>query len=81
MITPSDAVKKSHEYLMRVSPNSERYTNFRVEELKNNTKEDYLVTLSYEVSGEFGFDKTREYKDFIVNKEDGKITSMMIRKI
>lgn len=79
-IEPNIAVKTAYEYLLKVSPNASKFTNFRVEEISNDKQGDYLLTLSYEVVGEFGFDKTKEYKDFKVTKE-GTVESMKIRKV
>lgn len=73
------AVKAAYEYLMGASPNSNRFSNFRLEEIQLDDKKDYLITLSYEMAGEFGFDKQREFKDFKVEK-DGTVLWMKIRK-
>lgn len=79
-IEAKDAVTKAFEYLQKVSTNTERFSNFRVEELQLDEKNNHLVTLSYEFTGEFPFEKKREFKDFVVD-QDGKILSMKIRNI
>jgi len=78
-IEAKEAVKIAYEYLMAVSQDSVRYSNFRVEEVKLNSDNNFLITLSYEYTGEFPFDKKREYKDFTVN-QDKKVVSMTMRK-
>jgi hypothetical protein len=79
-IEVKEAVKKAYEYLLTVSPEANKYSAFRVEEVKLDAEKNHLITLSYEFSGEFPFDKTRVYKDFVVNQE-GIILSMSIRKV
>jgi len=84
--TSAKIVRAAYDYLIRVllasgTPTG-KLSNFRVEELsveKTGTK-NYNVTLSYEVTGEFEFDKKREYKDFVV-QQDGTVLSMKIRNI
>lgn len=78
-IEAKEAVKIAYEYLMAVSQDSVRYSNFRVEEVKLNSENNFLITLSYEYTGEFPFDKKREYKDFTIN-QDKKVISMTMRK-
>lgn len=79
-IEAKEAVKKAFEYLMAVSQESGRFSNFRVEEVKLNAETDFLITLSYEITGEFPFDRTKEYKDFVVD-QNGKVLSMTIRRV
>lgn len=79
-IEAKEAVKKAYEYLITVSQESNRFSSFRVEEVKLDTDKNFLITLSYEFAGEFPFDKKREYKDFVVD-QGGLVTSMSIRKI
>lgn len=74
------AVKSAYEYLTSVSPDVARYTNFRVEEILRNKNGGYVITLGYDVVGEFGFDRKREYKEFKVN-DDGSVESMKIKAI
>lgn len=74
------AVRLAFEYLREVSTSPERYQNFRVEEVRTDEQDDYLITLSYDFVGEFVFDKKREYKDFKVEKT-GRVAWMKIRNI
>lgn len=80
IVDSKQAVKAAYDYLMEISPGANRFTNFRLEEINVDAKKDFLITLSYEVQGEFGFDKQKEYKDFKVNK-DGTVEWMKIRKL
>ena len=78
-------VSSSYNYLVKVllasGTSMEKLSNFRVDELsQDEDTKNYKVTLSYDVGGNFDFDKKREYKDFIV-KEDGTVVSMTIRVI
>ncbi len=78
-------VRASYDYLIKIllasGTPADRLSNFRVEELSlDDTTKNYKVTLSYDVTGSFEFDKKREYKDFVV-KPDGIVLSMSIRII
>ena len=44
-IEAKEAVKIAYEYLMAVSQDSVRYSNFRVEEVKLNSDNNFLITL------------------------------------
>jgi hypothetical protein len=79
-IEPAAAVKAAFEYLTKISPNATKFTSFRVEEMETNKEGGYTLTLSYEITGEFGFDKTKEYKQFKVTNE-GTVEWMKIRKV
>lgn len=79
-IDSTAAVKTAYEYLVKVSPNSERFSSFRLEEISTDESKDFLITISYEVAGDFGFDKKKEYKDFKVTKT-GIVEWMKIRTI
>lgn len=76
----SAAVKAAYQYLLKVSPDASRFSNFRVEEISLDSIGDgsFLITLSYEIAGDFGFDKKKEYKDFKV-QSDGNVAWMKIR--
>jgi len=78
-VDPKGAVKSAYEYLIGASPDPGRFSKFRLEEIRIDQKKDYLITLSYEVTGEFEFDRQREFKDFNVGK-DGTVLWMKIRK-
>lgn len=79
-IDASGAVKAAYEYLLKVSPTPDRFSNFRVEELRQDENKDFMVTLSYDFTGDVPFDRKREYKDFKVLK-DGTVDSMQIRTL
>jgi len=78
-IDSAGAVKAAYEYLMKASPAANKLSNFRLEEISVDENKDFLITLSYDVVGEFGFDKQREYKKFKVIK-DGSVEWMKIFK-
>ena len=79
-ISPETAVKAALDYLVKVSPDSDRLSKFNVEEIKKDQERNYIITISYEIQGEFTFDRRREYKDFKIAK-DGTVEEMTIRKI
>ncbi|OGF59298.1 hypothetical protein A3C05_03475 [Candidatus Giovannonibacteria bacterium RIFCSPHIGHO2_02_FULL_45_40] len=77
-------VRAAHVYLVNVliasGTPTDKVSGFRVEELSlDEGTKNYKVTLSYEMAGDFQFDKKREYKDFEITP-DGKVLSMKIRK-
>ncbi len=77
-------VRAAYEYLLQVlvagGTSLDKVSDFRVEELtQNKSTKAYQVTLSYEVTGQFQFDKKRELKDFDVTPA-GKVLAMRIRK-
>lgn len=60
---------------------ADKISNARIEELTlDEATQNYKVTISYDVTGNFEFDRKREYKDFIVDKES-KVLSMKIRTL
>jgi len=81
IVDSKGAVKAAYDYLMGASPNSSRFGNFRLEEIKTDEAGDFLLTLSYEITGDFGFDRQKELKDFKVTKSGGVVEWMKIRKI
>ena len=77
-------VRAAHVYLVNVliasGTPTDKVSGFRVAELSlDEGTKNYKVTLSYEMAGDFQFDKKREYKDFEITP-DGKVLSMKIRK-
>lgn len=78
------AIRAAYEYLMNAllagGVRPESTSNFRVEEVEMNEKGNFKVVLSYDVVGQFAFERERELKDFEVNKE-GVVLSMKIRKV
>ena len=77
-------IKAAYDYLLKAlsasKVGSEKLANFRVEESGLNEKGNFKITLSYEVTGEFPFDRQREFKDFEVDSKD-VVLSMKIRKV
>lgn len=80
-VDSSGAVKAAFEYLKSVAPNASRFTNFRLEEIQSDASGDFILTLSYEITGDFGFDKQKEYKEFKVKQVDGMVEWMKIKKV
>jgi hypothetical protein len=79
-ITPSEAVKAAFDYLKTVSPDSSKFSNFRVEEIAKDKDGGFTLTLGYDIAGEFGFDTKRELKQFRV-AQNGDVEWMKIRKV
>lgn len=76
------AVQTAYQYLISVSPVPKDYfSNFRLEEITENKDGKFIITLSYDVQGDFAFDKKREYKEFEVAKNGETVLSMKIRKV
>lgn len=80
-VDSAGAVKAAYEYLLKVAPNANRFANFRLEEIQSDANNDFILTLSYDIAGDFGFDKQRELKEFKVKKESGEVEWMKIRKL
>jgi len=82
--TLSLAVNGALEYLITAlaasGTSKEKISNFRLEEALTHAGGNYKITLSYDITGDFAFDKQREYKDFEVTPE-GTVLSMVIRKV
>jgi len=76
----SVAVKTAYEYLKSTSPSAGNMSNFHLEEISTDKDNYFLITLSYDEAGEFGFDKRREYKEFKVAK-GGNVVWMKIKKL
>jgi len=79
-IDSAAAVKVAYDYLIKVSPNASRFSNFRLEEIRSDEQKNYILTLSYEITGDLGFDKQKEFKEFKVTSE-GVVEWMKIRKV
>lgn len=77
-----EVVKNVYNYLLSFySPaESSKLSNFRVEEVREKEK-NIMLTLSYDIAGDFPFERKREFKDFTVDKNSKKVISMTIRKI
>lgn len=84
--TPQEIVNAAYAYMVSVMQvQASKINNARVEELvptKDDTtkKTTWNVVLSYDIVGDFAFDRTREYKQFRVD-EDGNVLDMTIKKI
>lgn len=81
MSTAKDIVTSAYKYLQEVSPNADKFTNLRVEEISKDESGDWSVTLGYEIVGDFPFEKTKELKEFKVTDSDGVVQSMKIKKL
>ena len=79
---PREVVIAAYNYLAAVLPPTQKISDVRVEELQpvkgvaEIDKMWWKVVLSYDNLGEFPFDKKREYKEFKVVDEDGKVEYM-----
>lgn len=73
--TPREIVLAAFHYLADITPPTQKVSDVRVEELQPleeaGTKF-WKVVLSYDNTGDFPFDKKREYKEFKVSSE-GKV--------
>ena len=82
--TPQEIVNAAYKYMSEImQAQAGKISNPRVEELEPRQEEDkttWNVVLSYDVSGDFPFNKTREYKQFRVDAE-GAVLDMKIKKI
>lgn len=80
-IEPKDAVMRAYKYLDSVTPN-QKIENVRIEELEPMEEgEFWSVVLSYDVRGDFTFDRKREYKEFKIDATTGDVIYMKIRKV
>ncbi|MDD4382553.1 MAG: hypothetical protein PHD49_00165 [Candidatus Shapirobacteria bacterium] len=79
---PREIVNSALTYLQEVTPSIQRISDVRLEELAPiEDGVNWRVVLSYDAVGEFPFDKKREYKEFIVESNTGKVLSMTIKKV
>ena len=89
--TPQEIVNAAYTYMQAVMvAQASKISNTRVEELvrlpspkgtgKEAKKTMWNVVVSYDIAGDFPFDRTREYKQFTVT-EDGDVLDMKIKKI
>lgn len=82
--TPQEIVNAAYKYMLEVMQvQASKVSNARVEELvpiESEGKKTWNVVLSYDVAGDFAFEKTREYKQFTVTTE-GTVIDMKIKKI
>ncbi len=76
-IDAAAAVKTAYDYLLKVSPNSSAFSNFRLEEIRQDDAQDFVLVISYDEAGDFGFDRKKQYKEFKI-VDDGKSEWMKI---
>ena len=82
-MTPREITLAAYNYLMGVIPPTQKISDIRVEEITSKGeggKKLWNVILSYDATGEFVFEKKREYKEFKID-DTGKVISMTIKKI
>lgn len=78
-LTPRQVVDAAFHYLQSVIPQPEKISNVRVEQLEPIEKNDFWkVVLSYDVIGDFAFEKKREDKEFKIDAYNGNVISMKI---
>jgi hypothetical protein len=78
---PRDIVMATYTYLAGIMPPTQKISDVRIEELsplKEDTKNYWKVVLSYD-TGEYPFDKKREFKEFKV--EDDPINVIYIKSV
>ncbi len=83
MNTPIDldvAVKNAKDHLLKISPGAENISNFRLVEVEQDKEGNYLLTLSYDISGTSAFDKKRDLRQFRI-KNEGTVVWMKVRKM
>lgn len=82
--TPQEIVRAAYKYMSDVmQTQAGKISNPRVEELEPKQEEGekiWSVVLSYDVMGDFPFEKTREYKQFRVDA-NAVVLDMKIKKI
>lgn len=79
-ITPKEAVKAIYDYLEDLADASGReyFPSFTAEEVQLAEDQNYLITMSRETYDDdlISFGKTKEYKYFKVNTENGAVEWM-----
>jgi len=78
-LSPQQVVQAAYTYLQAVVASSQKISEVRIEELE--PIEDgkfWKIVLSYDVVGEFAFDKKREYKEFKIDAVTGDVIYMKI---
>lgn len=82
--TPREIVNEAYKYMLDVMQvQASKVSNPRVEEIspiKKGAKMTWNVVLSYDIGGDFAFEKTREYKQFTIDNE-GVVLDMKIKKV
>lgn len=81
-IAPRDIVMRVISYLAEVTPPTQKVSEMRLEELEPVDEGKYWkVVLSYDITGDYPFDKKREYKEFKSDATTGEVQSMKIMKV
>jgi hypothetical protein len=79
------AIASAYDYLRQAQSasgiTSDKVTSFRVEEAGKDDDGTFRITLSYEVIGDFPFDRKKEFKDFVLSSDGTTVISMKIRTI
>lgn len=78
---PKDVAMAAYHYLATIAE-GQKISEVRIEELEQ--IEDgafWNVVLSYDVTGQFPFEKSREYKEFKIGDADCSVVYMKIKKI
>lgn len=79
--TPKEVVDSAWKYLKEI-PGIGNISNARVEELEQIPDgTSWKVVISYEVTGDFVFEKSRSYKEFSVDDSTGEVVSMKIKNV
>ena len=83
MITQKDAVMAAFKHLSEVMvAANQQISEVRIEEVVPIEEGKFFnVVLSYDIFGQFVFQKTREYKEFNIDANSGVVTYMKIKKI
>lgn len=82
VLPPKDIVTAAYKYMAEImGEQTDKMSYVRLEELEPaDNGAAWHVVLSYELAGEFPFDKKREYKQLKVAK-DGHVISMKIKPV
>ena len=76
--SPRDIVMAAYTHLAEITTPTQKISDVRIEELqplKEGAEDFWSVVLSFDNTGEYPFDKKREYKQFKVTTE-GVVISM-----
>jgi hypothetical protein len=77
-----EAADRAAEYLKNLIPDADR---IQLEEIELNELNQWYITLSYDSSDTspnvFSFTRTRKYKIFKIDADNGQVLSMKIREI
>lgn len=77
--TPREIVNAAFNYLVEVTPATQKISDVRIEEIqpfKEDAKDFWKVVLSFDNVGELPFDRKREYKEFKVQDDPIHVIKM-----